>query len=177
MSQLTRSPRTSLAAAAALALAILAIVGIHVFLAARAGPAALEAPISYSLQVDQPRVCAAVAAYAGATEDQWDQRAALAQASLNRFRQLGHVPDCGGALGAILTEGLDQHLWQASLDAVDAVQAGSYVLPDACMRADTVAATPAGQSTPARAQCVIGSLAFFESATAASRTVALESAR
>jgi hypothetical protein len=129
--------------------------------------------------VTSPRVCAAAAAYAIATGDHWDQRAAIARAALNRFDALGHVPDCGRTLTTIVAAGVDSRLWQASLDAVDAVQSGSYALPDACVRADTVSplpranrrfptlvATPAGappvSSPAARTHCVIGDLAFFE---------------
>ena len=133
------------------------------------------AETAYHLQVDEPRVCAAVAAYVLATGDHWDQRAIIARTALNRFEQQGHVPDCGQALAKILGEGIDRHLWQASLDAVDAVQSGSYAIPVACARANHVEGPPALHavyligSTPsadseARAQCVIGGLAFVEAA-------------
>lgn len=121
--------------------------------------------------VKHPRVCAAVAAYTLATGDHWDQRAAIARATLNRFADLGDVPDCGPALGRILTAGINRYLWQASLDAVDAVQAGDYYLPLACARADTISRIPPADqvlaSAPlrapaARAQCVIGDLEFAE---------------
>lgn len=123
--------------------------------------------VVYSLSVEDPRVCAALAAYRLATGDHWDQRAAIARAALNRFQALGEVPDCGQAMGATLAAGLDPYLWQSSLDAVDAVTSGSYALPDACVRADTVspAVTTAGPSLPAasaRTHCVIADLAFYQ---------------
>ncbi len=132
-------------------------------------------PVGYNLQVDDPRICAAVASYTLATGDHWDQRAVIARASLNRFQQLGHVPDCGQALAGILGEGLDRYLWQASLDAADAVLSGSYAIPLACARADHVVRSPArpvvnlvglppSVGSVARAQCVIGDLAFVEAA-------------
>ena len=133
------------------------------------------AETAYHLQVDEPRVCAAVAAYTLATGDHWDQRAVIAHTTLNRFKQLGHVPDCGQALAEILGAGLDRYLWQASLDAVDAVQSGSYALPLACARADRVVRShahpavdlvgfPPSADAVARAQCVLGDLAFVEAA-------------
>lgn len=120
--------------------------------------------------VNHPRVCATVAAYTIATGDYWDQRAAIAQATLNRFDRLGYVPDCGQALGRILTAGLDPYLWQSSLDAVDAIQTGRYDLPLACARADTISRIPLPDllaSAPlrapaARAPCVIDDLEFTE---------------
>lgn len=124
------------------------------------------APAAEPLSVRDARTCAAVAAYAIATADDWSQRAAIAQASLNRYDELGTVPDCGPTLAGIVAAGLDPYLWQSSLDAVDAVRSGSYVLPPACVRA--VSVTPLTDrglplpATAARAQCVIGDLVFVE---------------
>lgn len=125
------------------------------------------------LSVTDARICATVAAYALATGDQWDQRAVIASTTLNRFAAVGHVPDCGQALSRVVAAGVDAHLWQASLDAVDAVLSGSYAIPVACARADTVVRSPAHPAvepiglspvaaSAARAQCVIGDLAFVE---------------
>jgi len=117
--------------------------------------------------VTDARICAAAAAYTLATGDHFDQRAAVALASLNRFDRLGHVPDCGQALTSIVAAGVDPYLWQASLDAVDAVQSGSFALPHACVRADTVSpavqakASPLSPADSARTHCVIGDLAFY----------------
>lgn len=116
--------------------------------------------VDYSLAVEEPRVCAAAAAYTLSTGDHWDQRAAIANAALNRFATLGHVPDCGTVVAKILADGLDRYRWQASLDAADAVMARSYDLPNACAPADAV--LPSVDS--ARAPCVIGDLAFVETA-------------
>lgn len=132
--------------------------------------------------VNHPRLCAAVAVYTVATGDYWDQRAAIARATLNRFAVMGQVPDCGGPLTALVANGVDDYLWQASLDAVDAVESGSYDLPDACVRADSIApvSRPAGQRPPsllaipekappadpaARTHCVFSGLAFFQAVT------------
>ena len=123
--------------------------------AERAAPA-----VDYTVSVAEPRVCAAAATYALATGDHWDQRAVIANAALNRFAALGHVPDCGAALARILAAGVDRYRWQAALDAVDAVAARRYDIPSACARADTV--TPAVDA--ARAPCVIDGLAFVEAA-------------
>ena len=125
--------------------------------------------------ITDARLCAAVAAYSAATGDHWDQRALIAHAALNRFRTLGHVPDCGGTLTVLVANGIEPHLWQAALDAVDAVQSGSFAIPVACARADTVVRSPADApvvlagippvaAPAARAQCVIAGLAFVEGA-------------
>lgn len=131
--------------------------------------AQIATDVTYHLSVQDERTCAALAAYRLATGDHWDQRAAVAQAALNRFRALGEVPDCGDALAMVVAQGIDRHLWQASLDAVDAVRAGSYLLPDACVRADTVSPTASAATATstvhpgsARTRCVIGDLAFSE---------------
>ncbi|WP_202842040.1 hypothetical protein [Luteimonas saliphila] len=109
--------------------------------------------------VTDTRLCAAVATYSLATGDHWDQRAAIANATLNRFRKLGMVPDCGPTLTRIVGAGLNTYRWQASLDAVDSIRSGSYQLPLACVRADTVSPAVAGS---ARTHCVIADLAFHE---------------
>ena len=124
--------------------------------------------------ITDARLCAAVAAYSAATGDHWDQRALIAHAALNRFRAIGRVPDCGGTLTLLVANGVEPHLWQAALDAVDAVQSGSYAIPVACARADTVVRSPADSTglagvppvaaPAARAQCVIAGLAFVEGA-------------
>jgi len=118
--------------------------------------------------VTDARICAATAAYTQATGDFWDQRAAIARAALNRYAAEGNVPDCGQALTSIVADGVDSHLWQASLDAVDAVQSGSYALPDACVRADTVSpavqasTSPLSSADSARTHCVLSGLAFTQ---------------
>ena len=125
--------------------------------------------------ITDARLCAAVAAYSAATGDHWDQRAVLASTTLNHFAAIGHVPDCAEPLFDAVNAGLDPYQWQAALDAVDAVQSGSYAIPVACARADTVVRSPADApvvlagippvaAPAARAQCVIAGLAFVEGA-------------
>lgn len=130
-------------------------------------PHAAPAPVDEPLIVTDARICAAVAVYALAKSDAYDQRAAVANTVLNRFKQLGHVPDCGGPLSDIVGRGLDEYRWRSALDAVDAIQSGSYALPLACVRADTVVppTVPAGSPlyrAAARTQCVLSGLAFVE---------------
>lgn len=140
-----------------LAIAITAAAALFLILAAgvdrRFGARAHTAPIIPA--ITDKRVCAAAAVYSSLARD-WAQRAATAQAALNRFRANG-VADCSGAVAQILTAGLDSYRWQESLDAVDAVNEGTYALPLACMRADTV--LPLGE---ARTQCVIDDMAFAQ---------------
>lgn len=140
------------------------VLATYVLRADEGAPAESNIP----LHVADSRVCAAAAVYGLSTVDDWSQRAAIAQAALNRFDALGHVPNCGSVLTAIVDGGLDTYEWQAALDAVDAIQSGSYHLPLACARADTVlplsspAEPPLLRAAAARAQCVIGDLAFVE---------------
>lgn len=126
--------------------------------------------------ITDPRTCAAATVYRTATADDWSQRAAIAQATLNGYRG-GPAPDCSGLVVAILNTGFDTIRWQAALDAVDAIDRGTYTLPDACARADAVATLPMGDGeahplghdtglsparATARAQCVIRDMAFVE---------------
>lgn len=121
-----------------------------------------------AVQVHDTRTCAAVAVYTTATADDWGQRAVIARANLNLFKTAG-VPDCYPELVTILGDGLDDHRWQAALDAVDAVASESYALPLACERVDSVApstvptgASPLPGDLSARSQCVISGLVFWE---------------
>lgn len=121
-----------------------------------------------AVQVHDTRTCAAAAVYTTATADDWAQRAVIARASLNLFRETG-VPDCFPELATILGDDFDEYRWQAALDAVDAVASGSYALPLACERVDSVApstvntgVSPLSGALSARSQCVIGDLVFWE---------------
>jgi hypothetical protein len=127
------------------------------------------------LVITDTRICAAVAVYAFDAAG-WDQRAVAAHATLNRFANIGEVPDCGSALISIAGKQFDPMRWQNALDAVDAVQSGSFDIPFACVRVDTALPPKAGTvsdgsplfpmlapaSVSARTQCVLGGLAFVE---------------
>lgn len=108
--------------------------------------------------VTEPRVCAAAAVYHLATDNDWGQRAVIANAVLNQYAAGG--PDCRPALVDALTNDFSEHRWQLALDAVDAVASGSYSLPPACIRANRVIPLP-GAVGPAL-HCVMGGLAFTE---------------
>ena len=145
------------------AASVLLGVGIGVFftevLSARSEPG-----VPASLVIQDTRICAAVAVYTTTTSDAWDMRAAIALASLNSFEAAGYVEDCGAPLSAVLAGRFVPLRWQQSLDAVDAVLSGSYLVPDACARATAVVPLPAdavaASPVAARAQCVIHDLAF-----------------
>lgn len=128
-----------------------------------------DAPAEFTLAIHDTRTCATVAVYLTATADDWGQRAVIARTQLNKFAADG-VPDCAPNLLRILDVGLDHLRWQAALDAVDAVSSGSYALPVACERVDSVApldeatgSSPIPGDLSARSQCVINGLAFWES--------------
>lgn len=150
----------------------IALIAAPFYLAAAAAlvacaPRAEPAPIDEPLIVTDARICATVAVYALATTDGFDQRAAIANATLNRFKALGAVPDCGGPLSDVVMRGIDEIRWRSAQDAVDAVQSGSYPLPLACVRADTVVSPTTRVGAPllrsaARTQCVLSGLAFVE---------------
>lgn len=108
--------------------------------------------------VTEPRVCAAAAVYRLATEDDWGQRAVIANAVLNQYA--GGGPDCRPALVAALANDFSEHRWQSALDAVEAVASGSYSLPPACIRANRV--TPLPDAVGPALHCVMGGLAFTE---------------
>ncbi|WP_439444494.1 hypothetical protein ABWU93_11620 [Xanthomonas translucens pv. translucens] len=117
------------------------------------------------LSITSPRLCAAVVVYRLATADDWGLRTTLAQTALNAFAAAGGAPDCAAPVTAALGHQFDPRRWQAALDAVDAVRSGDYTpSPAACARANAVVAAddggPAGAA--ARAQCVIGNLAFVQ---------------
>lgn len=125
---------------------------------------------STSEPVTDPRILAAEVVYTAATADDWGQRAVIARTALNAIESgvspLRHL----GNGRERLDDGFDPYLWQASLDAVDAVQSGSYAIPDACSRADTVLSDIQRESEPpllradsAREQCVLGGLTFVVS--------------
>ncbi|PJK00811.1 hypothetical protein CO641_02245 [Lysobacteraceae bacterium NML91-0213] len=110
--------------------------------------------------VTQPRVCAAVAVYSQATIYDWSQHAVIARAALNLYQgETG--PDCSPDLAKILRGGLDTLRWQRALDAVDAVDSGSYDVPLACARVNRVVHVPHDAVGPGP-QCVIAGLAFAE---------------
>lgn len=128
----------------------------------RPAPAAAPQP-----RVTDTRILAAEVVYSTATADDWGQRAVIAHAALNAFESgVSPLPDTSGRerRGA----SFDPYLWQASLDAVDAVQSGSYAIPHACVRANAISPIaaavrlPRSSGSPARTQCVIGDLAFVE---------------
>lgn len=112
-----------------------------------------------TLILAERRICAAVVVYGAVRSDAYDQAAIAARAALNRFNELGHTPDCGLALTRTVAAGIEPARWQRALDAVDAIENGSYPVPLACVRASVI--LPA--SAAARAQCVLGDLAFVES--------------
>lgn len=149
-----------LAAGTALALLALLVVGLERGFAAQAAE-------SDSFPVTAPRVCAAVAVYTLATADDWSQRAVIARAWLNRTK-IRPASDCRPALNAALSNDFSPIRWQQALDAVDAVASGSYAIPFACARVNTVlpAAVTRARSPlvrpGARAQCIIRDLAFVE---------------
>ncbi|PPU28835.1 hypothetical protein XarCFBP6762_05355 [Xanthomonas arboricola] len=111
-----------------------------------------------------PRFCAALAVYELATVDDWSLRAGIARAALNGFHTAGRVPDCAQGVASALTGGdFTPRRWQEALDAVDAVAAGDYALPDSCARANAVMpADAAAFPATAHAQCVMHGLAFVE---------------
>lgn len=123
--------------------------------------------VAAAVKVHDTRTCAAVAVYSTSTADDWSQRAVIAQANLNLFQAAG-VPDCYPDLVSILGNEFDERRWQAALAAVDAVSSGSYAIPLACERVDSVAPlTSPRELSPspglsARSQCVINGLAFWE---------------
>jgi hypothetical protein len=108
------------------------------------------------------RSCAAAAVFTKATADDWLQRAAIAQASLNAFKAGGTASNpCGLEFGGAVPAGALQTIrWRDSLDAADAVASGNYSLPDACRRATVVAPSPASQWPGA--QCEVDGLVFVE---------------
>ncbi|MEN5117467.1 hypothetical protein ABE488_09060 [Luteimonas sp. TWI662] len=112
-----------------------------------------------TLVLAERRICAAVVVYGAVRTDDYAQAAVAARAALNHFNELGHTPDCGVALTRTVSAGIDPTRWQRALDAVDAIENGSYPVPLACVRASVI--LPA--SAAARAQCVLGDLAFVES--------------
>ncbi|NUS37629.1 MAG: hypothetical protein HOQ02_01190 [Lysobacter sp.] len=108
-----------------------------------------------------PRNCAAAAVYTKATADDWLQRAAIAQASLNAFNASSTaLGTCRKRAGAVLSGSRDTIRWRNALDAVDAVASGDFVLPPACLRATVVVPLPATQWPGA--QCVVRDLVFAE---------------
>lgn len=111
------------------------------------------------LVLTDQRVCAAVAVYGVPAAEGFDQAAVAARAALNRFQQLGDVPDCGTVLTRAVALGIEPVRWQRALDAVDAVEAGTYDIPLACARAAHVMPAQVAE----RGDCVIGGLAFVES--------------
>lgn len=137
-----------------LALFIAASLALTLFACLRA-PAPAAAVDAAPLAPDA-RTCAAADVYTRATADDWLQRAAIAQASLNASRQT--APTCGDWARPLIEGHRDTLRWLAALDAVDAVASGSYILPPACARATVVA--PSTQWPGA--QCVIRDLVFAE---------------
>lgn len=160
-----RSCQLGLAALACFA--ALAIVG---FSASGPAPAAESVHAPEDLVITSPRICAALAVYELAVADDFGLRATVASTTLNAFRDAERVPDCAAGVAHALTEGFEPTRWQESLDAVDAVASGSFMVsPDACVRANAVfplstadGEQPANSPVVARTQCVISNLAFVE---------------
>lgn len=125
-----------------------------------AGQAAQEPTVRApaNLVITSPRICAAAEVYVEAIADDYAQRAAIANAAINRIN--AHGVDCADQVAFILTENFSAPRWQASLDVADAVLARAYGLPDDCARANTV--TDAGTELAQGASCVISGLAFVE---------------
>ncbi|MEA9551706.1 hypothetical protein VC253_07695 [Xanthomonas campestris] len=155
-------------------LSVLAFVALAAGCAVTGQPAAEPTTatgeaIPEQLSITSPRFCAALAVYELATVDDWGLRAGIARAALNGFATAGRVPDCAEGVAAALTGGeFSPNRWQNALDAVDAVDAGDYALPDACARANAVipanapGALAASFPMAAQAQCVMHGLAFVE---------------
>ncbi|MFL4597601.1 hypothetical protein ACJ6WI_10025 [Stenotrophomonas maltophilia] len=161
-----RTARIGLAVIACFAL--LALVGW----AAPSDPPASEpgAGTPRDLVITSPRICAALAVYELASDDDWGLRATIANAALNAFHDADRVPDCAAGVTAALTQNFEPARWQLALDAADAVLSGSYqVSPAACVRANAVVPLstadgkrPGTSPVLARAQCVMHELAFVE---------------
>lgn len=123
-----------------------------------------------NLVIVSPRVCAALAVYELAPADDFGLRATVASTALNAFRDADRVPDCSPGVARAVSAGFEPRRWKASLDAVDAVTSGSFMIsPDACVRANAVVPLstadgdePANSPVVARSQCVISNLAFVE---------------
>ncbi|MBH1555827.1 hypothetical protein I5U56_06535 [Stenotrophomonas maltophilia] len=120
--------------------------------------------------ITSPRICAALAVYELASDDDWGLRATIANAALNAFHDADRVPDCAAGVTAALTQNFEPARWQLALDASDAVLSGSYqVSPAACVQANAVVplSTADGKESSSypvlgRAQCVMYDLAFIE---------------
>lgn len=133
-----------------------------------AAEAAGDAPDG--LVITSPRICAALAVYELATADDWGLRATIAHTTLNAFNDAQRVPDCAAGVATALSSDFQPARWQLALDAVDAVQSGSYqVSVDGCVRANAVIPLPTADGSElstspvlARAQCVMRGLAFVE---------------
>ena len=152
------------------ALACFAVLAVASIAAMPNAPAAEPAHIPNGLVVASPRVCAALAVYELAATDDFGLRATVASTALNAFRDAGRLPDCSPGVAHAVSAGFEPQRWQASLDAVDAVTSGSFMIsPDACVRANAVVPLstadgdePANSPVVARTQCVISNLAFVE---------------
>ena len=105
------------------------------------------------------RAFAALQVYRAATQDDWLQRAAIAQATLNAF-PAGGTASFSPWRDATAAGTFDPIRWQNALDAVDAVSSGDYPLPTACTRASSVVSSTAAARSGT--QCVVGDLAFVE---------------
>ncbi|KLJ02850.1 hypothetical protein [Luteimonas sp. FCS-9] len=152
--------RTALAFAAVYGAITVAIVACSPGEAAAPAAAVIDdAGAPATLVLAERRLCAAVVVYGAVRSDAYDQAAVAARTALNGFNELGHTPDCGLALTRTVAAGVDPDRWQRALDAVDAIEDGSYVVPLACSRAAVILPSRAA----VRAQCVFGDLAFVES--------------
>ncbi len=161
-----RTARIGLAVIACFAL--LALVGWASPSEAPAAERATDTP--RDLVITSPRICAALAVYELATADDWGLRATIAHTTLNAFIDAQRVPDCAAGVATALSSDFQPARWQLALDAVDAVQSGSYqVSVDGCVRANAVIPLPTADGSElstspvlARAQCVMRGLAFVE---------------
>lgn len=148
--------------------ALLALVGWAAPSDAPTNERATDTP--RDLVITSPRICAALAVYELATADDWGLRATIAHTTLNAFSEAQRVPDCASGVTTALSNDFQPARWQLALDAVDAVQSGSYqVSIEACVRANAVVPLstadgkePSTSPVLARAQCVMHELAFVE---------------
>jgi len=116
-----------------------------------------EVTIPADLVISSPRICAALAVYELSEHDDWGLRATIAGTALNGFRAAEGVPNCAAGVAGALTNNFSERRWLLALEAVDAVNSGSYSVPLACARATAVVPLSAAD---ARAHCVIYDLAF-----------------
>lgn len=152
------------------ALACFILLGVVAWATPSDAPAATAEDAPEGLVITSPRICAALAVYELAADDDWGPRATVANTVLNAFRDASRVPDCAAGVTKALSQQFEPARWQLALDAADAVLSGSYqASPAACVRANAVVPLsiadgkePSTSPVLARAQCVMHELAFVE---------------